>query len=88
MKKLIGALLWISISAIAQQAQSPKEFYIIANRVFDGEVMHENWTVLVQGNVIVAVGPKDQVKAPAGATVINKPNSTLLPGLIEGHSHL
>lgn len=88
MKKLIGALLWISISAIAQQAQSPKEFYIIANRVFDGEVMHENWAVVVRGNVIVAAGPKDQVKAPAGATVINKPNSTLLPGLIEGHSHL
>jgi imidazolonepropionase-like amidohydrolase len=88
MKKLIGALLWISISAIAQQAQSPKEFYITANRVFDGEVMHENWAVVVRGNVIVAAGPKDQVKAPAGATVINKPNSTLLPGLIEGHSHL
>jgi imidazolonepropionase-like amidohydrolase len=50
--------------------------------------MHENWAVLVRGNIIIAVGPKDQVKAPAGATLINKPNSTLLPGLIEGHSHL
>jgi imidazolonepropionase-like amidohydrolase len=50
--------------------------------------MHENWAVLVKDNKIVSIGPKDQVKAPPGSVVINKPNSTLLPGLIEGHSHL
>src|SRR5689334_5058045 len=69
-------------------AYSQKEFYITANRVFDGEEFHENWALIVKGNIITAIGPKDQVKIPAGATVINKPNSTLLPGLIEGHSHL
>jgi imidazolonepropionase-like amidohydrolase len=84
MRKLLFVLMLLSASAIAQQ----KEFYITANRVFDGEAMHENWAVLVRGNTIVAVGPKDQLKAPAGATLINKPKSTLLPGLIEGHSHL
>ena len=84
MRKLLFTLMLLSASVIAQQ----KEFYITANRIFDGETMHENWAVLVRGNVIVAVGPKDQVKAPVGATIINKPNSTLLPGLIEGHSHL
>lgn len=84
MKKLLFALVLLSASTNAQQ----KEFYITANRVFDGEVMHENWAVLVRGNIIVAAGPKDQLKIPAGATVVNKPNSTLLPGLIEGHSHL
>jgi imidazolonepropionase-like amidohydrolase len=84
MKQLLFGLMLVSASVFSQQ----KEFYITANRVFDGEVMHENWAVLVRGNMIVAIGPKDQVKAPAGATVINKPNSTLLPGLIEGHSHL
>ena len=50
--------------------------------------MHENWAVMVKDNKIVSIGPKDQVKAPPGSVVINKPNSTLLPGLIEGHSHL
>jgi imidazolonepropionase-like amidohydrolase len=84
MRKILFVLMLLSASTLAQQ----KEFYITASRVFDGEVMHENWAVLVRGNTIVAVGPKDQVKAPAGATLINKPNSTLLPGLIEGHSHL
>jgi imidazolonepropionase-like amidohydrolase len=84
MKQFLFGLLLIATTAIAQQ----KEFYITANRVFDGEVMHENWAVLVRGNTIAAAGPKDQIKVPTGATVINKPNSTLLPGLIEGHSHL
>jgi imidazolonepropionase-like amidohydrolase len=84
MRKLLFVLMLLSASALAQQ----KEFYITANRVFDGEAMHENWAVLVRGNMIVAAGPKDQIKIPSGATVINKPNSTLLPGLIEGHSHL
>lgn len=84
MKQFLFGLVLISSSAIAQQ----KEFYITANRIFDGAVMHENWAVLVRGNIIISVGPKDQIKIPTGATVINKPNSTLLPGLIEGHSHL
>jgi imidazolonepropionase-like amidohydrolase len=84
MKQFLFYLLFAATTAIAQQ----KEFYITANRVFDGEVMHENWAVLVRGNTIVAAGPKDQIKIPTGAMVINKPNSTLLPGLIEGHSHL
>ena len=65
-----------------------KEFYITANRVFDGETMHENWAVIVSGNKITAVGPKEQLKIPSGATIINKPNTTLCPGLIEGHSHM
>lgn len=63
-------------------------YYITADRVFDGEVMHEGWAVIVENTKIIAAGPKDKLKEPAGAIKINKPNSTLLPGLIEGHSHL
>jgi imidazolonepropionase-like amidohydrolase len=76
------------VLACCSFAYSQKEFYITANRVFDGEAMHENWAIIVKGNIITAIGPKDQIKVPSGATVINKLNSTLLPGLIEGHSHL
>ena len=57
-------------------------------RVFDGTTMHEGWTVLVRGERIAAVGPAAQVGAPADATVIDLPGATLLPGFIEGHSHL
>ena len=57
-------------------------------RVFDGEAMHEGWVVLVQGKEIVAAGPAAEVAAPAGAERVALPGLTLLPGLIEGHSHL
>lgn len=56
--------------------------------VFDGEsaVLHKGWVVLVRGNRIEAVGP--DVKAPSEASVLALPRTTLMPGLIEGHSHL
>ncbi|HUO52005.1 MAG TPA: amidohydrolase family protein [Gemmatimonadaceae bacterium] len=57
-------------------------------RVFDGTTMHDNWVVLVRGDRIAAVGTAAQVNAPADAEVIELPGMTLLPGLIEGHSHL
>jgi imidazolonepropionase-like amidohydrolase len=56
-------------------------------RVFDGVSLHEGWAARVRGNRIDAVGPLDGVGAP-GATVIDLPGATLLPGLVEGHSHL
>jgi imidazolonepropionase-like amidohydrolase len=60
---------------------------ILADRVFDGEEMHQNWAVLVTSNKITAVGPIDNIKAPKDAVII-RTKGTLLPGLIEGHSHL
>jgi imidazolonepropionase-like amidohydrolase len=44
--------------------------------------------VLVEGDKIKALGPAGQLTAPAGATTLELPGLTLLPGLIEGHSHL
>ncbi len=57
-------------------------------RVFDGVAVHDGWVVLVRGDRIAAVGPAAQVGTPSDATVIDLPGMTLLPGLIEGHSHL
>jgi imidazolonepropionase-like amidohydrolase len=56
-------------------------------RVFDGNVMHDGWAVRVRGERIEAVGPAASVASPA-ATSIDMPGATLLPGLIEGHSHV
>jgi len=67
---------------------SQQIYYLTADRVFDGEVLHEGWAVLVEGDKIIAAGPKSSVKEPAKAIKINFANSTLTPGLIEGHSHL
>jgi imidazolonepropionase-like amidohydrolase len=53
-----------------------------------GEPSHAGWVVLTQGERIVAVGPASAVHAPAGAEVIDLPGATLLPGLMDLHSHL
>src|SRR5262249_47539880 len=59
-------------------------------RVFDGVAAkpHEGWVVLVRGERIEAAGPEKDVPAPAGVRVIVLPGATLLPGLIDAHSHL
>jgi len=56
-------------------------------RVFDGEAMHEGWAVRVRGARIEAAGPAAAVDA-SGAKVVELPGLTLLPGLVEGHSHI
>lgn len=49
--------------------------------------MHTGWVVLLKNDTIAAAGPM-QFKLPAGTKIIELNNATLLPGLIEGHSHL
>ena len=56
-------------------------------RVFDGEVMREGWAVRVRGDRIDAVGAASGIGAD-GASTIDMPGTTLMPGLIEGHSHV
>jgi imidazolonepropionase-like amidohydrolase len=56
-------------------------------RVFDGEAMHEGWSVRTRGGRIEAAGPAASV-TPDGAKVVELPGLTLLPGLVEGHSHI
>ncbi|HEX5667701.1 MAG TPA: amidohydrolase family protein, partial [Chitinophagaceae bacterium] len=73
--------LFCSLAAFTQT-----KYYLTADRIFDGENLHTGWAVIVEGNKIIAAGPG--LAVPAGATKINYPNSTLTPGLIEGHSHL
>jgi len=57
-------------------------------QLFDGEVMQRDWAVIVEGERIVAVGPAAEISTPPGAEELELPGMTLLPGLIEGHSHV
>jgi len=57
------------------------------DRVFDGEQMQTGWVVLVKNNKIEQAGSM-MFKLPEGTQVIELKGMTLLPGLIEGHSHL
>ena len=69
--------------------QAPAVVVLRSDRVFDGERMQSGWIVVVRGNRIDAAGPAASIQTPAGARTITLPaGTTLLPGLIEGHSHL
>ncbi len=89
MKLRILALLVVAAqaTAVAQQPQSPAVL-LQPDRVFDGESMRTGWTVIVRGDRIEAAGPAASITPPAGARTIVLKGTTLMPGLIEGHSHL
>ena len=82
--------LVLTTAAILASDQAPTQvsaFVIGPARVFDGAALHEGWTVRVRGSRIESAGPA----APGsvdGAQQIDLPGLTLLPGLIEGHSHV
>ena len=78
-----------SSRAIAQGVDSTT-LLVTPARVFDAleGATHDGWVVLVRGDRIAAVGPRNQVAVPAGTRRIDLPRATLLPGLIEGHGHL
>lgn len=80
---LIVLLLALQVSF----AQQDSFLLLKPDRVFDGEQMHSGWVVLVKGNTIEAAGAMS-FKLPANTIVKELPGATLLPGFIEGHSHL
>ena len=90
--RLLRCNLLLIGGAFTSNAQSaaptPTATLLRPAAVFDGQDRHEGWAVLVENDKITAVGPTAQVVAPAGARTLDLPGLTLLPGLIEGHSHL
>ncbi|HEV7705321.1 MAG TPA: amidohydrolase family protein [Gemmatimonadaceae bacterium] len=74
----------------AQTPSADSASLLVPARVFDSQrgTVHTDWVVLVQGDTIAAAGPRSTMVIPARAGEIHLPNTTLLPGLIEGHGHL
>jgi imidazolonepropionase-like amidohydrolase len=85
---LTGSFLLPTYAASAQTTTPAPTLLLRPAAVFDGETLHPGWVVLVEGDKIKAAGPAAQISAPAGARTLDLPGQTLLPGLIEGHSHL
>jgi imidazolonepropionase-like amidohydrolase len=80
-------------AAKAQQSARPESYpiYVLKPaRVFDGESaqLHEGWAVVVLGPKIHAVGPLKSIYIPENAITIDLPGLTLMPGMIEAHSHV
>lgn len=75
---------------LAFQAFAEEQVLLRPQRVFDatGAAPHEGWVVLVSGKTITAAGPAAAIPVPAGTKVIELPGMTLLPGLIDAHSHV
>ena len=59
-----------------------------ADRVFDGEQMHSGWVVAIEGRQIIYAGKASGFDQGNAGQVFELGNSTLMPGLIEGHSHI
>jgi len=87
--RALGPLFLLLFTSLLAAAPALAETLLLRPaRVFDGvnPAPHDGWSVLVEGDKIAAVGPN--VTAPAAAKVIDLPGTTLIPGMIEGHSHL
>lgn len=82
--------LFVSLILLTPGRADERATLLKPARVFDGTAAtpHAGWVVLVRGEKIVAAGPADDVTVPKGAVVIELPGTTLLPGLIDAHSHL
>ena len=92
--QLAMALVWWAAAPLAAQAPTPSPPLLIkAGRLIDGraEQAQANMGILVEGDRIAAVGPVAQLQAQAGARtarVIDLSQLTVLPGMIDAHTHL
>jgi imidazolonepropionase-like amidohydrolase len=89
--RVLAIAALISFGAVSlRAAETPVPLVLKPARVFDGvnDQAHEGWIVVVRGERIEKAGPKADVAVPEGARVIELPGMTLLPGLIEAHSHM
>ena len=94
MKRVLVVVTMACVSSLtsASQGRSGEQsgavYVLKPARVFDGEQMRDGWSVVVRGQRIEAAGPSQSVVPPAGANTIELANATVMPGLIEAHSHV
>ena len=91
-RKGMFAIACFCLMGISQavRAQAPAPVAVKAGHLFDSKTgqMLAKQVVVIQGERITEVGPEDQVKIPAGAQVIDLSQATVLPGLIDAHTHM
>lgn len=81
-------LIFLLLLSFPSVAQKDTGYLLTPDRVFDGEKLHTGVSVFVHNDKIVAIGPTASMKPAGDVVAIKLPGCTLLPGLIEGHSHL
>jgi imidazolonepropionase-like amidohydrolase len=88
---ILAATLLPGVGLAAPEPTVPYGAHVLRpDRVFtaEGTAAHAGWMIVVEGERIAAVGPTATIQAPAGAETIDLPGATLLPGLMDLHSHL
>jgi imidazolonepropionase-like amidohydrolase len=91
LKKSGVVFLLLLCPFVAAQSSAPAEHWIAvrAGRLFIGsERLAADQVILIQGDRIVKVGPAQQVQVPADAEVVDLTHGTVLPGLIDAHTHV
>jgi imidazolonepropionase-like amidohydrolase len=86
----VRTILVIMVIALVLGAQTPQVIAVRAGRLFDPKLDHllTNQIVLIQGEWITEEGAADSIQIPAGAHVIDLTHATVLPGLIDAHTHI
>src|ERR1700736_3549783 len=89
-KLIVGLFLAISGTVTPLWAQAPRVVAVRAGHLFDSKSgqMLTNQIVLINGEKITEVGAADRVQIPSGAQVIDLSQATVLPGLIDAHTHV
>ena len=77
----------VPLSLYAQQSASTS-ILLRPAAVFDGQELHTDWAVVATAGKITAAGPASEISAPGNSRTMDLPDQTLLPGMIEGHSHM
>ena len=87
---IAAAALMLPTALVAQVRDTAQATLLVPDAVWDGEADRpvRGWAVLVRGARIEAAGPAASIEVPAGGQRVLLPGATLIPGLIEGHSHL
>ncbi|PYP88062.1 MAG: amidohydrolase [Blastocatellia bacterium AA13] len=96
MRRVILAFSLLAIFSLASsgllpaRGQTASVYLLKPAHIFDGDSaqLHDGWAVLVRGERIEAAGPAGDIKAPSDAKIVEMPGVTLMPGLIEAHSHV
>ncbi|VAV86990.1 Xaa-Pro dipeptidase, putative, partial [hydrothermal vent metagenome] len=85
---ILANLLIVLIGHVSAANAEQTAILLRPDAVFDGQNLHAGWVVVVRGKTILAAGPAGSVAIPQNTQVVELSGQTLLPGLIDNHSHV